>query len=151
MRFPYPASPPRPAFLDDRRRRASSPSSRSGFCTRAMISMDGCWTRRPATPFFPCCGRSELGIDLSAPRSGNPCRPAVSPSPTDTPRFGCTFRTGGKPASGTASWGSSMSWQGAGHPGARRVSEFLDSFLYGARREVEILPNVAFTGLHTVH
>lgn len=29
--------------------------------------------------------------------------------------------------------------------------QFFDSFLYGARREVEILPNAAFAGTQTVH
>ena len=35
-----------------------------------------------------------------------------------------------------------------GHAG---FLEFFDAFLYGARREVEILPNAAFAGTHTVH
>src|SRR5205807_1552788 len=35
-----------------------------------------------------------------------------------------------------------------GHAG---FLEFFDAFLYGTRREVEITPNAAFTGSHTVH
>ncbi|HVS35187.1 MAG TPA: hypothetical protein VMS17_06360 [Gemmataceae bacterium] len=29
--------------------------------------------------------------------------------------------------------------------------QFFDAFLYGARREVEIIPNAAFAGAHTIH
>ena len=35
-----------------------------------------------------------------------------------------------------------------GHAG---FLEFFDTMLYGARREVEIIPNAAFSGTHTVH
>ncbi len=117
-----------------------------------MKSMDGLLDSASSDTIFPLPWARKLGIDLSRAPIGQSVQAG---GVALTYRY-APVRLHVSDGRETCQWDALVGFLDV--PGKMRATlghagflEFFDSFLYGDRREVELFPNAAFAGSHTVH
>lgn len=154
MRFSYrPLRTPRPAFSPAAGTTRFLPIFAVGLIHAGrMMSMDGLLDSASSDTIFPLLRARQLGIDLSRAPIGRSVQAGGVPL---TYRY-APVRLHISDGLETCQWDALVGFLDV--PGKMRATlghagflEFFDTFLYGARREVEILPNAAFAGSHAVH